>query len=161
MSHGVTDLEKEFAHDHRHLTRGFSEIIRALQVNDWAEAQRLAAWLNQKGGPHIDFEERILYPEVAAARGQDYANNLYREHRVAISALEDLISLDPDARTEELKSSLIERLQVGLDHAVSCGTLLSHLTIHDVPTQEKMLEELRQARSNAEPMDQVITKRTI
>jgi hypothetical protein len=153
MGHIVTQLEREFALDHRNMTRGFADVIDALREDQWANAVQLARELDQKGGGHIAFEEKVLYPKVAETRGKDYVRNLYDEHRTAIDALRALITNpDPGNDAEMRKQRLIEQLRTGLDHAVSCGTLLSHLTVLDESAQLKMLEQLRKFREEGKSM---------
>ena len=151
MGHIVTALEREFAQDHRKLTRGFAGIIEALRRNDWDEAVRLAVQLDREGGAHIDFEERILYPKVAETRGKDYVGNLYDEHQIAIDALRDLIQ-NPADFNESRRQLLIKKIQTGLDHAVSCGTLLSHLTVLSEEAQLRLLEERKASRAEGKSM---------
>lgn len=153
MSHIVTQLEREFALDHRNLTRGFAEIIAALRREDKEEAVRLALILNREGGAHIAFEESILYPKVAESRGKDYVAKLYNEHQIAIEALRDLIENSHQGPVSEAKmQELITKLQTGLEHAVSCGTLLSHLTVLDEKTQRQLLDELRRSRADGKSL---------
>mgnify|MGYP003381814514 CR=1 FL=1 len=153
MRHSVTKLETEFAHDHRSLTRGFAQIMEALRQDDWTKAVQLATDLNQHGGPHISFEERVLYPIVRMSLGEEYVRNLYDEHDIAIDALRDLISHPSLAdANEERKQYLLKMLQTGLDHAVSCGSLLSHLTVLDETTQEHLLDELHKSRIEGKSM---------
>jgi hemerythrin-like domain-containing protein len=59
-----SSLERTFVEDHKHLTRGFSEILKALDADDWERASHLADELDRLVGSHIEFEERFLYPEV-------------------------------------------------------------------------------------------------
>jgi hypothetical protein len=153
VAHAENDLEMEFIKDHQKLTRGFSRIIAAIHEDDWPAAVQAAQELNREGGPHIAFEEDVLYPRVAQSRSERSVRHLYDEHQAAISAVRFLLShpheqgIAPDA-----KARLLEQLQTGLDHAVSCGTLLSYLTVLDAPTQRDLLATLKQHRAAGKTM---------
>ncbi len=80
-------LEQEFLNDHRHLTQGLQSLIDAIEQNDVAQSQEIAHELNIVAGPHIEFEEHLLYPRVRQARGTEFSARLLQEHQVARSAL--------------------------------------------------------------------------
>ena len=88
-------LSEAFVEDHRHLTQGLSDILQALRDDNLEEAVRMAEDLDQVAGPHMEFEEEILYPEVRKSRGSDYVSRLYREHQVALEAVKALINIIP------------------------------------------------------------------
>jgi hypothetical protein len=140
-------LSEAFLEDHRHLTRGLSNILQALRDDHLEEAIRIAEDLDRVAGPHMEFEEEILYPEVGKSRGSDYVSRLYREHQVALEAVKALISSKNQERLEpQLKEQLLQSLTTGLDHAISCGTLLSHVTSLDQKRQDEMLTRLLDLR---------------
>ncbi len=138
------ELREAFIEDHRRLTRGFSELLRAIQLNDLAAAHRAATELDQRAGPHIRFEESVLYPKVAESRGADFVRRLYEEHRIGADVLRRILAHGPTgALTLEQQSELARQAQTALDHAVSCGALLSHITTLDEAAQAEMLRILR------------------
>jgi hypothetical protein len=95
----------------------------------------------------MEFEEEILYPEVGKSRGSDYVSRLYREHQVALEAVKALMSSKNQERLEpQLKEQLLLSLTTGLDHTISCGTLLSHVTSLDQKRQDEMLTRLLDLR---------------
>lgn len=140
-------LTTAFLDDHQHLTRGFDQLHKMLQADRLEEASRLADELDRVAGPHIQFEEEELYPELARVRGNSYAARLYQEHQSGlhvIQVLKDLPvgrSLDP-----ETKEKLLAESSEALDHAISCGTLLSHLTTLPVDLQERIFDRLVELR---------------
>lgn len=140
-------LSEAFVEDHRHLTQGLSDILQALRDDNLEEAVRMAEDLDRVAGPHMEFEEEILYPEVRKSRGSDYVSRLYREHQVALEAVKALISQHHQERIEsQLKEKILQGLKTGLDHAISCGTLLSHVTSLDQKRQDEMLTRLLDLR---------------
>lgn len=142
-----SSLERAFVEDHKHLTRGFAEILEALETNDWPRASRAADEIDRLVGAHIEFEERFLYPEVGKVRGEAYATCLYDEHDVALDAIRALESCDPEAGlSSEEKARVARAARTGLDHAIHCGTLLSHLTTLEPSRQSALEDELLELR---------------
>lgn len=150
MTTKSTTLEQAFVGDHREMTQHFSRLLQALQNHDDSSAVQLADQLDQLAGPHIQFEEHYLYPEVARHRGEEYTRRLYEEHRAARQALRLLLEhKDTPHLTPEERSRLLELVQVGLDHAISCGTLASHLTALDPAHKAELLARLKQFRQES------------
>ncbi len=141
-----TTLELEFLADHKELTKGFQNLIKAVEDNNPVEITRLADRLDSVAGPHIEFEEHTLYPTVEGTRGEEFGKSLRREHQVARSALKFLHGHNGDPLSELDRARVLEQLRVGFDHAVACGSLLSHLTVLTPAEQDKMLTTLRSLR---------------
>ena len=140
-------LPDAFVEDHRVLTQGFAGILDALREGDLPTARRLAERIDREAGPHIEFEERFLYPIVEQARGHDYAARLYQEHSVALDAICWLTAAEGPGPLEPAVEARVRRAaQTALDHAVSCGTLLSYLTSLDDVRQRDLLGELLELR---------------
>ena len=153
MGHHVTPLELEFSEDHRKLTRGVPDISDALKRGAWPDAVTRAKELDRVGGPHIIFEEQVMYPQVAKIRGTEYVTRFYDEHKDAIDGLRLILQHeDQTGVTDKLRAEILSKLQTGLDHAVSCGSLLSYLTAMDAGTQLQLLERLRGAREQGMSM---------
>lgn len=141
----LKNLNSAFVEDHRTLIRGYRDAKEAVEKHDLATARTIAERLDQEAGAHIEFEERCLYPIVAAARGNEYASKLYHEHKGTLQTLVELqaaSSMDDAARLRWLGG-----LQEGLEHAATCGTLLSHLETLPVERQKELLERLRSLRT--------------
>ncbi len=141
-----TGLETAFLADHKKLTRGFRDLIKALEADDRAGVTRLTTELDLAAGPHIEFEEHVLYPTVEEERGGAYGDTLRHEHQVARSALCFLLDHADEPLKPEDRARVIQQLRVGFEHAVACGSLLSHITVLDEASQEKMLGKLREYR---------------
>jgi hypothetical protein len=142
-----TTLEEEFVNDHREMTRTIARLLEAVRAGDDAEAVRIAVELDRLAGPHIAFEEAVMYPEVARHRDRAFAERLYDEHRTALRGLRDLLGHQehPLLSAEERKRITAD-IQTGLDHAVACGTLLSYLTVLDEGTKRLYLDRLTNLR---------------
>lgn len=138
---GWKQLAQAFVDDHQTLTRGYSAAHQAVESGDLTSAKRIADELDQLAGSHIAFEERFLYPIVRTARGDTYASKLYHEHRLI---LKTLVELQAAASMDEThKSRWLAGLQEGLEHAATCGTLLSHLQTLPEAEQTQLLKDLR------------------
>lgn len=141
-------LKDAFVEDHRTLTRGLSRLVELVEEGDYPEASRVARALDSSAGPHIEFEEHSFYPEVRKSRGSEYVANLYDEHRSGLEAVRTLSRLEPGVTpAPEAREWLLFHLRRALDHAVSCGTLLSHVTSLADDEQERLLSELERFRS--------------
>lgn len=134
-----------FADDHRTITRGFHRILEALDAGDMTAAATFADELDRDGGAHIAFEEQVLYPQVAQCRGQEYARNLYKEHAIALDALSKLMS--DEELDDEALAGVRAGIKIGLDHAISCGTLASVLADQPPDTHESMMAKMNELRT--------------
>ncbi len=142
-----TPLELEFIDDHRHMIRALKDLQAAVDAGHWKEAADLADELDRIAGPHIAFEERWLYPLVALHRGSQFSQTLEDEHGVVLDALRCLQSTRSTQWSPEKQQAMHSSLQTGLDHAVTCGTLLSHLSVLDAEHQEALLGQLQRLRT--------------
>ena len=144
------ELKRAFVHDHRVLTRGFRDLIAQLDAADYFVVAKLADQLDQLAGPHIEFEERYLYPAGGRIRGQDYAENLYDEHAEVIAAITELQELtDASEPSEQQLADWRSSLQHGLEHAAACGSLLSHLQVMPSEQQKEYLDAMQELRVQA------------
>ena len=93
----------------------------------------------------------FLYPEVARAHGRDYIDRLYEEHRAGRDLLTRVLVMKSDTWRrlgDEEQARLLQQAEMMLDHAVSCGTLLSYLTTLDQTTQQEYFAALLALHSN-------------
>ena len=140
-------LQAAFVDDHRAMTRGYRDLLEAVQSGDFVAATRIASTLDQRAGPHIEFEEQCLYPEVEESRGEMYTSRLYDEHAEVLSAIVELQSIPDDATpSKERTAHWAKQIQHGLDHAAACGSLLSHLQAQSAEQQQQFLEDLMRFR---------------
>ena len=143
MKTEASPLATAFTDDHRVFTRGLSRILRALRRDDQATAVALAEELDRAVGPHIEFEEQVFYPILVESLGKDFVRQLYREHRIGQTAVRALMAHPHgEPLPEGDREGLIEQLETAMDHALSCGTLLSHVTSKDPGEQQRLLDQL-------------------
>lgn len=140
-------LVDAFEEDHRDLTEGLDHLVRALRADDLERAFELADRVDRTVGAHIDFEESVFYPQLEKTLGKEFVSRLFHEHDAGKSAIRSLLEardlgvVDPEARRE-----ILADLDTALEHALSCGTLLSHLDSLDEEQLETMLRRLHEAR---------------
>ena len=80
-------LVQAFLVDHRQFMKLLYDVSTALKDGDVKRARMLAENLNSIGGPHIAFEEAVLYPTLQA-EGEEraFVDSLYDEHRDIVEA---------------------------------------------------------------------------
>ncbi|MBK6285392.1 MAG: hemerythrin domain-containing protein [Draconibacterium sp.] len=81
----MKDFFTEFRNDHRQIRDLIMNLIRAFIQNDILKAEKLLFILNEIAGPHFQFEEEVLYPELIAVYGPEYINKLYIDHDLIIA----------------------------------------------------------------------------
>jgi hypothetical protein len=147
------ELQRIFTEDHREMMRGFQELIDALRARRDQDAVQIADRLDQSAGPHIEFEEKHLYPIISQSHGPQYTSLLYEEHSQVLDAIRTLQNYRTESAvqplTDQLRERLIGELMVGIDHATTCGTLLGRLTSLPPEIQEALLERLEEIRKVA------------
>jgi hypothetical protein len=152
-------LATAFVDDHRQMTRALKQLKDALGRHDLSEAKRIAEELDRAAGPHILFEEGFLYPQVARTRGRDCVDRMYEEHRVGRDLLTRILVQRNDSRQrldDKEQARLLEQAEMMLDHAVSCGTLLSYLTTLDQSTQKEYCAALLALREQGKRWTEIL-----
>ena len=140
-------LREAFIEDHQKMTRALSELLRLVEANQMALASSKARELDALAGAHIEFEEKRFYPQVQKSRGEAYVANLYDEHQSGVEAIRALEAIeDPDAVDASEREEILGHLRRALEHAVSCGTLLSHVTSLSATEQQELLADLERFR---------------
>lgn len=142
-------LHEAFLADHRALTRGLNDLRAALSQADTARACLVAGELDLRAGPHMEFEETLLYPALVRPLGAPAVRSLYREHAVGRAAIRQLqrlaeASADDEPHLDEpTRRALLEQVDTILEHVLGCGSLISHLDRLGAAEQRVMLGELR------------------
>jgi hypothetical protein len=141
-------LDTAFLEDHRHLTKGLAGLLESLRQSDAPRATTIARELDRVAGPHMAFEEAVLYPELAGRLGRAFVDQLYHEHALGQNAVLHLVRRDESAPlTAAERATLIEQVETALDHALSCGSLLSYLSTLSTKRHGEMLQQLLDMRA--------------
>ena len=143
----LAELQKAFIEDHQQLTRGLYAVQRAIDRSDFAQATAVAEKLDRSAGPHIEFEERVFYPALEPILGKNVIRAFLREHEAGRTALLQLLSLKDETTVEAPDiASINAQLTTAREHALSCGSLLSHIDAFDSQEIERMLDSLYDIR---------------
>jgi hypothetical protein len=146
-------LQQAFLADHQAMLRGFQDLIAALAREDWEAAVRAASRLDTVAGPHIEFEEKYLYPQVGRSRGDTYLSRLYDDHEEVAGALTEILDVLADPNEKTPSRATVARwmatLRGGIDHASACGTLLGELKGLPEERQREFLDGLTRLRDQA------------
>ena len=142
-------LREAFLEDHRRFTRGLSALREALRDDDLAAAVEAARALDREVGAHIEFEERHYYPALVEPLGREFVTRLYAEHRLGRDALRSLLELRGGPLGPKRKDEILEAIEGTMQHALSCGSLLSHLERLEDDAREELLRLLLELRASA------------
>jgi len=141
-------LHTAFLEDHRHLTKGLAGLLESLRQNNAPRATTIARELDRVAGPHMAFEEAVLYPELQGRLGKSFVDQLYHEHALGKKAVSHLVHRAKSGPlTPPERSTLIEQVETALEHALSCGSLLSYLDTLSTERHNEMLQQLLDMRT--------------
>ena len=147
MTHASSALREAFLEDHRHLTKGLTRTLEALRDGDDATAVQIVDTMDRAVGPHMEFEETVFYPEVAGVLGEHFVEHLEIEHDIGKRAVQTILGhAEGEPFAGEEREVVIASLGTMLDHAVGCGTLLSHLDGLNEARKNELLERLLELR---------------
>lgn len=146
MDISESTLQDAFARDHRKMTRGFHRLRQSLEGDDWSEVRRIAAEIDDQVGSHIEFEETVYYPRLQPIIGPANTRRMFAEHATGLRLIKEILAADAGPTNDHARWLLIERCNRMLDHAQSCGTLVSHLASLPEEEQRELLEKLETIR---------------
>ncbi len=147
MPEPLSDLGKEFVEDHSRLARCLVRLQEALQQNDLQQIVQAADDLDRVAGPHMQFEEEVLYPEVENVRGREFVGRLFHEHGIGLDMVKSILRREgSESLSSSERKELLHSVELTLEHVYSCGSLLSHLTELEQSRQTEMLDCLREFR---------------
>ena len=118
-------LRVAFQRDHQRLMRGLQALRGAVQAGEHERAAEISERLDREVGPHIEFEESVYYPSLMPVLGRRFVERLYGEHAAGQRLLREVIG--GGGLSAQRRDRLLRRIDAVMEHALSCGTLLSHL----------------------------------
>jgi len=146
--HEETPLARAFTLDHQHLSGRLARLALAVGDNDPAAARAIADELDRTAGGHMEFEEQVLYPQVARVFSSEYAAQLHAEHRVGQAVVRRIQELSQgEWLSLEEREELLADLRTVAGHVLSCGTLLSVLESLPVREQDALFTQLQACRA--------------
>jgi iron-sulfur cluster repair protein YtfE (RIC family) len=117
----MADFFAEFRSDHRFVLRTLVDLRKAVDAGDLATARQLLDALDGAAGPHMEFEERFLYPFLIPLLGEERVKALISDHQGAAEMLHRAKEIArKDALTEEDCAFLHEFIREFLQHAADC-----------------------------------------
>ncbi len=122
----MADFFTEFRSDHRFVLRTLMDIRKAVDAGEYARARELVEALDSAAGPHMEFEERFLYPSLAPLIGDERVNSLISDHKSAAELVQKAKEvLSKEQLSVDEVSFLHKFIQEFLQHASDCeGTAL-------------------------------------
>ena len=140
-------LQEAFVEDHRSMIRAYKDLIQRLTERDFVAATHSASRLDTIAGPHIEFEEKCLYPQIAQTRGDAYTSRLYNEHDEVLAVLEKVLQLGAKGTPNDQElGTWIDALRLGIEHASACGSMLGDLRSLSETEQLQLLDGLTRLR---------------
>ena len=133
-------LHTAYSEGHQRLVAGLRQIIQAIEQEDYATAVESAGEIDRLAGPHVEFEERYLYPVVEEIDGEATASRLYTQHVHSIATLHELehwpegVAPHADVRQRWLCS-----LRSAVEHAAQTHALLNYLGGMPLAQKQQML----------------------
>ncbi len=141
--HCESPLAQAFIEDHQKVTRALVGLRDAVERGTLAEASARAQELDRVAGPHMEFEEKVFYPQVARMLGAEDTAMLYAEHHEGQEVVKALLGKEAaEPFSDGERTRLLRGLQTAFEHVLSCGTLVSHVTTLDAQDQARLLERL-------------------
>lgn len=141
-------LRAAFLEDHQHMITGLHYAVQALRRDDLPTAVRAAEALDRTAGPHIAFEEEVLYPTLREVLGERAVGRLFEEHGTGQTAVATLLGLAPESQLDSTRrDALGALLDQALEHALTCGELLVHVDALEPARHARMLESLERFRA--------------
>lgn len=110
-------LQANLLRGHRQLAEGLSGTIAVLERGDFGTAAKLADELDRDAGPHVEFQERYLFPVVEEQQGEAIAVKLYDELGSVVATLMELQRLSSGlSPSATMKRRWLRSLRRGLRH---------------------------------------------
>jgi hypothetical protein len=105
-----------------------------------------AAEIDRVAGPHIEFEESLYYPRLAPMVGATAIRHMVQEHSVGLDVIRDILSADTSVPDRSILAEFADRCRRMLEHAHSCGVLVTHLTGLPADEERELLKRLLKMR---------------
>lgn len=150
---GIPDLIEEFRRDHRAVVSHLLALQEALDRGDVPKARALVDELDQMTGPHMEFEEKHLYPTLARFLGEHRIQELIVEHASAatiIRTLRDILS--QPTLTDADRGRARGELSGFFLHAANCDGLSLLAERLEADEQRALAEKLIAMRSTGKPL---------
>lgn len=143
----ASTLVQEFHQDHTKVVQSLFNIREAITQRNPERLAAVLAEANRLVGPHFEFEERYLYPDLKPFLGEERLQRLLVEHDGVFRAVAALLRLsakspwdDNDVRAAESYLGLI------WEHPVTCDGLALYIERLPENQQGELLERMQEMR---------------
>lgn len=145
----MKDFFNEFRNDHRQIRDLIMNLITAFIQNDMVKADKLTDKLNLVAGPHFQFEEEVLYPELIPLYGSEYINKLYIDHDLVIARVHKLKKLIDKWHLNSEECEIGKNLCEGLlPHLSDCEGLSIMVETFEEKKIDNITIAMEKARTN-------------
>ncbi len=143
----MKDFYTEFRNDHRKIRDLIMDLMAAFVQKDVVRADKLIEKLNAIAGPHFQFEEKTLYPELIPIYGLEYLEKLYVDHDLLIARIKEIKKLiKKNNLNEEDVDKGINLLRGLLPHLSDCEGLTIMVEKFDQAEIDRILLSMKNAR---------------
>jgi len=144
----MKDFFIEFRNDHRQIRDLVLNLVGAFIQNDMEQAATLIKKLNIVAGPHFQFEEEVLYPELIPVYGPQYINKLYIDHDLVIARIRKLAEFIGKGQVDKKECDTAINLLGGLlPHLTDCEGLSIMVETFKEKKINQITEALKQLRA--------------
>jgi hypothetical protein len=156
----LTEFTEGFRDEHRAGRDTFLEIGRALRERDTARIAELMGVANTIIGPHMQYEEQVMYPELAVLFGDQYVERMLSDHDRAFAVAATLmeIAAKPEITDGDIEAGA-EAIQHLLPHVTDCDGLVLAIEVLPRDAQQRIFDARHRSFDQGVTMMEWGTKR--
>lgn len=144
MNEDWQSLRNVFSSGHQNLEFGLRQMIDAIVERDYGGVAAIADDLDRTSGPHVEFEERYVFPAVEQEAGEAYATQLYDDLAELLDTLVELRELQAyDLPSQQTRQRWLANLRRGLKNLNSTLSLFNYLRATSDEEKRRLLERHR------------------
>ena len=130
-----------FRNEHRAGRDTFLAIGQALRVRDTARIGELMGQANTLIGPHMQYEEEVMYPELAVLFGDEYVTRMLADHDEAFSLAGTLMEIASKPEISDADATAgNEAIWHLMHHATDCDGLVLAIEILPEDAQRRIFD---------------------
>jgi len=146
MQSGLAEFTEGFRNEHRAGRDAFLGIGEALRARDTARIGELMGRANELIGPHMQYEELVMYPELSVLFGREYVERMLSDHDRAFTVAATLMEI---ASKPEITDADVEvgnaAIQHLLPHVTDCDGLVLAIEVLPDDAQQRIFDARHQA----------------
>jgi hypothetical protein len=136
---GLAEFTEGFRAEHRAGRDTFLEIGQALRNRDRVRIGELMDQANTLIGPHMQYEEQVMYPELGVLFGDEYVERMLSDHDGAFTVAATLMEI---ASKPEITDNDVDAgnaaIQHLLPHVTDCDGLVLAIEVLPPDAQERI-----------------------